>query len=344
LVDSAEEPPRPPRRVRYAGKNPRRWSEKYKEHRGDPVTLEKVAASGKTAAGTHRPILVEEILHCLQLQAGQRGVDATLGYGGHAQAILARITPGGCLLGLDQDTAQLPRTARRLQDAGWQEPAFCAIRRNFAGITRVLEEKGWEGADFLLADLGVSSMQIDNPARGFSYKQDGPLDMRMNPERGEPASRFLEKIRPAALAKILHENADEPESELLAASLAENQFSSTLALVKAVERVLGEKKALEALPRVFQAIRIAVNEEFAALEGLLRSLPTALAPGGRVAILTFHSGEDRRVKKAFKQGFLEGIFSKISPEVIRAGPEECRANTRASSAKLRWAERARTRA
>ncbi|MDD5350930.1 MAG: 16S rRNA (cytosine(1402)-N(4))-methyltransferase RsmH [Chthoniobacteraceae bacterium] len=331
------------RRPRYSGKNPRRFEEKYKERAPEsyPETVAKVLASGKTPAGTHRPILVEEILAFLNPQPGQTAADCTLGYGGHAREILARLQPGGRLIGLDADPVELPRTEARLRALGFGPETFTAHRSNFAGLPRVLAAEGLPGGvDLILADLGVSSMQIDDPARGFSVKADGPLDMRMNPGRGQPASAWLEKTSPEELAALLEQNADEPHAALLAPLLAGQPFATTRALGDAVRAALArrpEEEAALSVRRVFQALRIAVNEEFTALDTWLRNLPFCLAPGGRVAVLTFHSGEDRRVKKAFQAGLRDGVYAEIAREVIRPGAEECRRNTRAAPAKLRWA-------
>ena len=349
-------PPPHRRRPRYAGKNPRRFADKYKEH--NPAryadTVEKVLASGKTPAGTHRPILVAEILEVLAPQPGEIAVDCTLGYGGHAQAMLARLQPGGRLLGLDADPIELPKTEARLRALGFGAETFSAHRSNFAGLPQVLahhvcslapsdgERAGVRGADIILADLGVSSMQIDDPARGFSVKLDGPLDMRMNPQRGQPAAAWLEKIQPDALAALLSANADEPHADTLAPALAGKVFTTTAALTAAIRAALPRVNRDDvglSIRRVFQALRIAVNDEFSALDTLLRHLPACLNPGGRVAILTFHSGEDRRVKKSFAAGLRAGIYSDIAAEVIRPTAAERHTNPRSAPAKLRWARR-----
>ncbi|MEJ0090496.1 MAG: 16S rRNA (cytosine(1402)-N(4))-methyltransferase [Limisphaerales bacterium] len=391
-------PPATPhkRRVRYSGKNPRRFEEKYKER--DPQryadTVAKVLASGKTPAGTHRPIMVAEILAALAPKPGELAVDCTLGYGGHAREILARLQPGGRLIGLDADPVELPKTEARLRAAGFGPEMFTAIRSNFAGLPQALasfhslasrkegEGRGefvtvaaepdaspphppfghllphggegrdegaqpfaplFTGADCILADLGVSSMQIDDPSRGFSVKTDGPLDMRMNPQRGFPASALLEKTSPEALANLLQENADEPRANELAIVLAGKTFATTKTLAAAIRAALPRlhKDELDlTVRRVFQALRIAVNDEFSALDMLLRHLPSCLNPGGRVAILTFHSGEDRRVKKAFEAGLRDGLYADIAHEVTRPTPEERHDNPRSSPAKLRWARKA----
>ncbi len=339
----ADSPPTHRRRPRYAGKNPRKFYEKYKELRANqyPETVEKVLASGKTPAGTHRPILLPEILELLDPQPGDFAVDCTLGYGGHAEAILRRIAgPGSHLLALDVDPTEGPRTAARLLAAGFGPDVFSWERRNFAGLGALLAARRPQGADVILADLGVSSMQLDVPERGFSVKNDGPLDMRMNPQRGLSASDWLAKVRPENLAQHLRENADEPRAVTLAAVLAGRSFPTTGALASVVAAAVPVPDREGTVRRVFQAIRIAVNEEFSALDTFLRTLPDCLAPGGRVAILSFHSGEDRRVKLAFREGQRAGTYAEVAPDVIRPGPQERRENTRAGSAKLRWARRA----
>ncbi|HTJ01114.1 MAG TPA: 16S rRNA (cytosine(1402)-N(4))-methyltransferase RsmH [Dongiaceae bacterium] len=343
------------RRPRYSGKHPRRFTEKYKEH--DPArygdTVAKVLASGKTPAGTHRPIMVAEILEVLAPQPGELAADCTLGYGGHAREILARLQPGGHLLGLDADPLELPKTTTRLREMGFGPECFSAHRSNFAGLPQVIAAYHVAnptggvaksvGVDLILADLGVSSMQIDDPERGFSVKFAGPLDMRMNPQRGQTAAALLAKIRPAALQTLLEEKADEPRAVALAGALAGRNFATTSELGAAIRAALpstGRDEADLAVRRVFQALRIAVNDEFSALDTLLRHLPACLNPGGRVAILTFHSGEDRRVKKAFAAGLQSGVYAAIAEEVIRPTSAERHANPRSAPAKLRWARRA----
>jgi 16S rRNA (cytosine1402-N4)-methyltransferase len=348
MSDSSASNPPPTshkRRPRYSGKNPRRFEDKYKEHNPGRYaeTVEKILASGKTPAGTHRPIMVAEILEVLAPKPGELAVDCTLGYGGHAQEILPRLAPGGKLLGLDADPIELPKTEARLRALGFGPDVFTAHRSNFAGLPQVLAANEIAGADLILADLGVSSMQIDDPARGFSVKFAGPLDMRMNPQRGQPASAFLAKISPDALAVLLVENADEPHAATLAPALAGKTFATTKSLANAIRAVLprlNKEDSDLSVRRVFQALRIAVNDEFSALETFLRNLPASLNPGGRVAILTFHSGEDRRVKKSFEAGLRDGFYSDIAREVLRPSPAEQYANPRSAPAKLRWARRA----
>lgn len=341
-VVSDESTPRPPRRKRYRGKNPRRFEDKYKEL--DPEryadTVAKVIASGKTPAGTHVPILVEESMEALALVPGMCGVDGTLGYGGHALEILRRISPGGRLIGLDLDPIEMPKTAARIAAKGYGPGQFEAVKSNYAGIAKVLAERGIPQVDFVYADLGCSSMQFDDPTRGFSFKVAGPLDMRMNPQRGLSAADWLRRVTPEKLEAVLWENSDEPQAKELALALAGGDFPQTTDFTAAIRAALhrADEDALElTVRRVFQAVRIAVNDEFSALDAFLRALPVVLKPGGRVAVLTFHSGEDRRVKQAFKALVRDGVFAEMSDGVITAGPEERHRNPRSTSAKLRWA-------
>ena len=338
------------RRPRYPGKHPRAFADRYKELNPDqyPEDVERVIAAGKTPVGTHRPIMVAEVLRCLTPEPGETAVDCTLGGGGHAHAILDRLRPGGRLIGLDVDPIELPRTEARLRSLGFDAEEFVARQGNFAGLPQALAAEGIAKSDIVLADLGVSSMQLDNPIRGFTYKQPGPLDMRMNPTRGESAAQLLARLSEAQLADLLVQNADEPYADLIAHLLKRQTVETTHAAERFVR--LGLTAALPHLPmpdvkmsvrRTLQALRIEVNDEFSALDALLRTLPECLAAGGRVAILTFHSGEDRRVKKAFKAGLRDGVYESVADEVIRSSMEETRANRRASSAKLRWAVRSR---
>ena len=369
-MTDAPGPPRK-RRPRYAGTHPRRFEEKYKERDAAryPDEREKVIASGKTPAGSHVPVLVAEVLEALAPAPGEVAVDATLGYGGHASEILKRILPGGRLLALDVDPIELPKAAARLAqraaDLGDPE-AVKTVKRNFAGLRKLLDEESLaHGADVILADLGVSSMQLDDPGRGFSWKHDVPLDLRMNPGRGQPAGSLLLRMKREEIEDFLRRLGDEPEAAGIAAALhATNEArrgSSPLHLqrnlplpllrtsdvTRAVELAYEGRTSRDAseakrssLQRTFQAIRILVNDELAALDAFLRDLPFCLAPGGRAAILTFHSGEDRRVKKAFKAGLEAGLYARVADEVVRATPEERGKNPRSSSAKLRWAVRA----
>jgi 16S rRNA (cytosine1402-N4)-methyltransferase len=341
------------RRVRYAGTHPRRFEQKYKEL--DPARhadeLAKVMQRGQTPAGMHRPICVAEILAVLAPQPGEVGLDATLGFGGHAQELLALIQPGGQLFGTDVDPLELPRTEARLRALGHDASTLVVHRMNFADMPTLLPQAGG-GFDFVLADLGVSSMQIDNPARGFTFKADGPLDLRLDPSAGEPVSTLLLRLTRPQLRELLVDNADEPHAVALAAALQGQYIETTAQLAQRVRAALlpllsrglpaAERQAetKKTLQRTFQALRIAVNDEFGVLDRFLAALPASLKPGGRVAILSFHSGEDRRVKKAFQTGERTGVFASVSPAAQRPSFDEQRANPRSSSAKLRWAVRA----
>ena len=343
-----EETPHAKRRERYKGTHPRRFAEKYKELNPGAHAQEqqKVMDRGHTPAGTHRPICVAEILAILELRPGEVGLDATLGFGGHAQAVLPRLVPGGRLFGVDVDPLELPRTEARLRALGFGEDLLLVRRMNFAGLPALLPEAG--GFDFVLADLGVSSMQIDNPASGFTWKAEGPLDLRLNPNRGRPASALLKALSREELAELLVENADEPHAETLAGALHGQAIATTTDLARRIRAALDGAfhpddevaEVRKSLQRTFQALRIAVNDELKVLDQFLGLLPMALKPGGRVAILTFHSGEDRRVKKAFLQGLRDGVYGSVAPEPIRPSPEERHGNPRSSSAKLRWARKA----
>ena len=325
---------KPKRRPRYKGKNPRQFAEKYKEHAPDRYgeDVAKVLAAGKTPAGTHRPVMVREILEVLAPQPGNLAVDCTLGYGGHALALLDAIQPGGRLIGLDVDPIELPKTEARIRSRGFGPERFSAQRMNYAGLAKVLPEP----ADVILADLGLSSMQLDNPERGFTYKHDGPLDLRMNPQRGKPASALLATLDEKQLASLLLENADEPHAVSIAHAIARQSILTTGQLAGAIRRSGADDDSVR---RVLQALRIAVNDEFGALESFLRNLPICLKPGGRAAVLTFHSGEDRRVKKSFQGGERDGTYSAVSRGVMRPSAAEMRDNPRCRSAKLRWAQK-----
>ena len=340
------------RRVRYSGTHPKRFEEKYKEH--DPEkyadTIEKVISKGSTPAGMHISICVNEILDFLQIQPGQQGLDATLGYGGHTRRMLEKLQGKGHMYALDVDPIEIVKTKKRLEDAGYGEDILTIKQTNFRNIDQVAEEAG--GFDFILADLGVSSMQIDNPDRGFTYKFDGPLDLRLDPEKGESAAERLREVSYEELVGMFQENSDEPYAEEIATVImkrnrTKNYVETTTQMKDAIEEALAfvpEKDRKEAVKkscqRCFQALRIDVNSEFEVLYDFLDKLPDALRPGGKVAILTFHSGEDRLVKRAFKAGAKAGVYSEVSKDVVRPSAEECARNPRARSTKMRWAVKA----
>ena len=339
------------RRVRYKGTHPRHFEEKYKEL--DPERyqdeVEKILRSGKTPAGMHRPICVKEILDFLHVRPGQVGLDATLGYGGHSRKLLEALQGRGHLYATDVDPIESEKTKARLEGLGYGPEIFTLRRMNFARLDQVAPGVLF---DFVLADLGVSSMQIDNPERGFTFKQDGPLDLRLDPTAGVPASQRLKELDREELAALLWENADEPYADQLSKAIFHKVkrgggIRTTQELARVVEQALdflppaerkeGVKKACQ---RTFQALRIDVNSEFEVLYTFLEKLPLVLKPGGRAAILTFHSGEDRLVKKSFQALCREGVYGEVSRQVIRPSAQECAQNPRARSAKLRWAIRA----
>lgn len=346
-----ENEPKHQRRIRYKGTHPKTFKEKYKEHQPEKYadTVAKVLQKGSTPAGMHLPICVKEILEVLQIKPGQIGLDATLGYGGHTLEMLKCLDSKGRLYAVDVDPFELPRTSERLQQLGYG-PEILEIRQmNFSNIDQISSETG--PFDFILADLGVSSMQIDNSERGFSFKFEGPLDLRLNPEAGDTAANRLKGMSFDELQGMLIENADEPYATEIARTIVTKikkgaDISTTTALRDIITEALKKLPQIsdadikKSCQRCFQALRIDINDEFEVLDSLLEKLPTVLAKGGRVAILTFHSGEDRRVKKSFKHYFNEGIYSDIAPEPIRPSAEECYRNGRARCAKLRWAVRA----
>lgn len=341
------------RRVRYSGTHPKSYKEKYKEHNPEKYadTVAKVIQKGSTPAGMHISIMVQEILDFLQIKPGQTGLDATLGYGGHTKAMLQCLEGWGHIYALDVDPIESTKTKERLEKQGFGEDILTVKLQNFADIDLVTKETG-KKFDFVLADLGVSSMQIDNPDRGFSYKVEGPLDLRMNPQKGDSAADRLKEVNYEELVGMLVENSDEPYAREIANKVMTwrkqgKPIETTTQFKEVIEealRIVPEKERKEAVKkscqRCFQALRIDVNSEFEVLYAFLEKLPNVLAPGGRVAILTFHSGEDRLVKRSFKELQREGIYSEISKDVIRPSAEECARNGRAKSTKMRWAIRA----
>lgn len=362
------------RRVRYSGRYPKKFEEKYKEHNPEKYadTVQRVIDKGSTPAGMHISIMVEEILEHLRIQPGEHGLDATLGYGGHTRKMLEKLyegeactekipenpckddETGGFVVGLDVDPIESEKTVNRLRKAGFSENIFKFELTNFRNIDQVAQKYG--KFDFILADLGVSSMQIDNPERGFSYKIDGPLDLRLNPKEGTSAAQRLHELTRDEFVGMLIENSDEPYAEEIADKVfyrmkQGDKMDTTTALREAIEAALfistkkmsaDEKKEAvkKSCQRTFQALRIDVNSEFEVLYDFLEKLPEVMNPGARVAILTFHSGEDRLVKKSFNALKKQGIYSEISEDVIRPGKDECRINPRAKSTKLRWAIKA----
>lgn len=340
------------RRAHYSGKYPKKFEEKYKELNPEKYkdTIEHVISKGNTPAGMHISIMVKEIIDFLDIKPGQTGFDATLGYGGHTRAMLEKLEGQGHMFATDVDPIESEKTKKRLAEAGFGEDILTIKLQNFCTIDEIAKEVG--GFDFILADLGVSSMQIDNPERGFSFKVDGPLDLRLNPNAGISAAERLDNISREELSGMLYENSDEPYCEELAKAITDeirkgNRIDTTTKLCHIIEQTLDflpekDKKDIikKTCQRTFQALRIDVNHEFEVLYEFMEKLPGALKPGGRAAILTFHSGEDKLVKKALKAGYKAGIYSDYSKDVIRPSAQECAQNGRARSTKMRWAVRA----
>lgn len=374
-TDSPGEVPSDPsqphrRRVRYKGTHPRRFEERYKEldPTAHPELLDHVRSQGRTPAGTHVPVLMKELLEVLAIRPGAAVADCTLGFGGHALEIIKRIVPGGHFVGLDLDGGELKKTTERLQrefskgneaTQGETEAASLRLsfhRSHFAGLAKAMKSEGLNGFDAVYADLGVSSMQIDDPLRGFSYKHDGPLDMRMDDRLTRKAADVLASLTEDEFRRALIELADESKAgriaEVVMRNRARQPINSTRQLVDLVfeakgisrrswrERPPEQKGALHPAAKTFQALRMMVNDEVAGLAQFLRVVPHCLRPRGRVAVISFHSGEDARVASAFQEGMECGTFSEVSdiPTVPSTG--EVAANPRSRSALMRWAVKA----
>jgi 16S rRNA (cytosine1402-N4)-methyltransferase len=301
-----------------------------------------------TPAGQHRPVLLHEVLEALAVAEGSAVVDCTVGWAGHASELLGRVGPTGRFIGLDLDGENLPRARERLTAHGLP---YSLHHSNFAALPSVLAAESVASVDAVLADLGMSSMQVDDPERGFSYSRDGPLDMRMDRTRGRTAAEVIGATPHDELARLLREWGDEPEAERVAALLKTAAERGELRRTADVGRLLidadkgwrlhpaADRWSLHPAARTFQTLRILVNREFANLERLLAVLPEVLRPGGRAAVISFHSGEDRRVKAAFREGRRRGDYSSISTQPVRPCTPERFANPRSRSAKLRWAVR-----
>jgi 16S rRNA (cytosine1402-N4)-methyltransferase len=345
---------RPPqkrtRRPRYRGTHPRSYAEKYKEHNLEayPEIEAHLRAKGNTPAGTHVPILVREVMECLRPGPGDIVIDCTLGYGGHTAEFIRRIGPGGRLIGLDVDRVELERTRERLRQT---DVPMSVHHSNFAGIAKVLGKEGLGGCDIIFADLGVSSMQIDNPERGMSYKYEGPLDMRMDDRLRRTGSDLLNTLSEEELSQALWELADEPDHQEIARQIVAQRAARPITETSQLVQIICEAKmasrrkggtpsprsSLHPAARTFQALRILVNDELGALRELLRVAPYCLRPGGRIGIISFHSGEDRLVKQAFRDGVRAGVYQSAARDVIVPTTQEIRSNPRSASAKFRWA-------
>jgi 16S rRNA (cytosine1402-N4)-methyltransferase len=294
--------------------------------------------------------MLDEVLAALDPKPGEVAFDCTVGWAGHSVELLRRVGPGGLLIGLDLDADNLPRARERLAEVGGP---FHLHHLNFAGLPQALGEHGLTQADVVLADLGMSSMQVDDPARGFSYRRAGALDMRMDRTRGKTAAQLLATVPEPELVRALRELGDEPQPDRIAAAIVtarqQAPLETTADLVRVIQQAIGQQNwrlhprpgewKLHPAARTFQALRILVNRELQNLEHLLRVLPGCLRPGGRAVIISFHSGEDRLVKAAFRNGLRDGTYAAIAPDPVRAAPAERLSNPRSRSAKLRWAVR-----
>jgi len=347
-----------PRRARYSGTHPRHFSERYKERAlaDHPEHTAHLREKGRTPAGTHLPVMVAEVMERLDPKPGGTFVDCTLGYGGHARALLERITAEGAagrLVALDVDGHELPRATERLSSFG---AALRPHRMRFAGIGKALAAEGIAAVDGILADLGVSSMQLDDPARGFSLKHDGPIDLRMDDRLKQSGADLLASLSEQELADALATLADEPDAAAIARSIVRARGHAPIArtgrladLVFEAKRITraswraeakGKGRRVHPAARTFQALRMLVNDELGNLRALLRAAPACLAPGGRLVILSFHRGEEELVAASLAAGASDGTWSAISTESLRPSPEEVRSNPRASSARLHHATRA----
>ncbi len=354
LGNSAEPPAKPPRRRRYRGTYPRDFRDKYKEHNLEayPEIAAHVRAKGNTPAGSHVPVMTGQVLACLRPAPGEVVIDCTVGYGGHALEFAQRIAPGGRLIALDVDCAELERTGVRLGQA----PVPVSFHRsNFAGVSNVLAKEGLDGCDILFADLGVSSMQIDNPDRGMSYKHEGPLDLRMDDRLKRTGADLIGSLSEEKLADALRDLADEPDAEAIARAIVRRRAAGSVTQTsQLVELVLAAKGLivetwqkqrvshpglLHPAARTFQALRILVNDELGCLKKLLGLAPYCLRPGGRIGIISFHSGEDRLVKQSFREGVRTGLYQAAGEDVIVPSREDIASNPRSASAKFRWAAR-----
>jgi 16S rRNA (cytosine1402-N4)-methyltransferase len=339
---------KPTRRKRYSGKYPKSFSEKYKERQPSKYQdiIAHVIEKGNTPAGMHRPIMVTEIISFLDILPNQIGLDATLGFGGHSKAILEKLNHTGHLHAIDIDPIELPKTDLRLKEMGFTDKDFTLYNLNFKDLDKIPVD----GYDFIIADLGVSSMQIDDPERGFTYKFEGPLDLRMNPNIGISASERINKMTQAEIESMLEENGDEPYAREIASEIVKARsnglfMETTKDLQEMIYRALSnlsksvlEESLKKSSQRTFQALRIDVNKEYEALYEFLEKVPNLLKKNGKVAILSFHSGEDRLVKKFFQHCFRNGIYSQVfGPEL--PSQEEVGTNPRSRSAKLRCAIR-----
>ncbi|MFO0788031.1 MAG: 16S rRNA (cytosine(1402)-N(4))-methyltransferase RsmH [Pirellulales bacterium] len=285
----------------------------------------------------HVPVMAQEVLDFLQPAAGKKLVDGTLGGGGHTRLLAQAIAPGGLVIALDRDPVAVERAEAELR-----ELPVRALHVNYSDLPEVLEDLEIAGVDGILLDLGLSSDQLADAERGFSFQSDGPLDLRFDPTRGEPAWRLVQRLSAEHLANLIYQYGEERFSRRIARRIVEERRSRTLESAAELARVVrsavprSRDERIDPATRTFQALRIAVNEELKWVEVALRRLPDCLKPGGRLAIISFHSLEDRLVKEAFRNDTRLNVLTK---RPLRPGEEEVANNPRARSAKLRVAER-----
>jgi 16S rRNA (cytosine1402-N4)-methyltransferase len=351
--DNSRPSPEHRRRPRYSGTHPKSYQQKYKEHNisAHPELQDHLRAKGKTPAGMHVPVLTREVLESMKPRPGEIVADCTVGYGGHAAEFIKSIGPAGKMIAFDVDSAELERTRLRLSKENVRVSFY---RSNFAGIANVLSKEKIDGYDIIFADLGVSSMQIDNPERGMSYKHDGPLDMRMDDRLKRTGAALLNSLSEEQLSEAFLELADEPDhrkiARLIVARRAVQPITRTPQLMQLIFSAKGmtaktwrqqqrssKSGLLHPAARTFQALRILVNNELGSLRELLRVAPYCLRPGGRIGIISFHSGEDRLVKQSFRDGVKNDIYQSAAQNAIVPQRKEIASNPRSASAKFRWA-------
>jgi 16S rRNA (cytosine1402-N4)-methyltransferase len=290
----------------------------------------------------HVPVLLKEAIDFLAIKRGGTYIDATVGLGGHSLEIAKRLGAPGRLIGLDKDPAALDETRARLISSGGEDwPEVSLLHGSFAEIGERFEAAS---ADGLLADLGVSSLQLDTPSRGFSFQAEGALDMRMNTQAGPTAEQVVNEVDEVTLANLIYEFGEERRSRRIARAIVRSRPIRTTAeladVVSAAARPMNQaERKIHPATRTFQALRIFVNHELDDLRALLNVAPRVLKPGGRIVIISFHSLEDRIVKDAFREGAKQGHYKLLTKKPVTAGEEELDRNPRSRSAKMRAAER-----
>jgi 16S rRNA (cytosine1402-N4)-methyltransferase len=300
------------------------------------------AEAPEPSHAVHRPVMAREAVEWLAPGPSKTIVDCTSGLGGHGLALLPHLMPSGELIALDCDAEALEQSRKRLVEF---QPHIRVLHANFRDVAMVLKDAGVSQAHGLLADLGFSSLQVDTAERGFSFQREGPLDMRMDPRQPLTAAALIHRLSEYDLANLLFTVGEERWSRRIAKRIVEVRKRTPIRTTTQLAEIVADAAPRRGRPRIhpatrtFQALRIAVNDELAALDALLASLPEILLPGGRAVIITFHSLEDRRVKQAFQRGAREGLYRVLTKKPMRAGGVELVENPRARSAKLRAVER-----